>query len=90
MAKGSVVGQQCCDIKITEGVPSAVLGNEFTDIMVNKPECCEVVLQTSAGNITLKKSLYLYNKEFKCPLKLDGVTHVGCDESDVWITLINE
>ena len=91
MATGSVSAQGCCNPLIVESDPTgAVIGSEFTDIMVNMKPCCTVELTTSAGKITLKPPMVLYSKEFKCALTLESVAVTGCDTSDVWITLIKE
>ena len=63
----------CSDIEICEPVIEDFLGNnapdiQFDSIQVIIPKCCEIVITTSAGTITIpaQESKFVFNKSFDC------------------------
>lgn len=91
MALGTVAKRDCCEIKITEGAADSVdiINEPFHSLKINKPSCCNVVVTTSAGVLTLRKPEVLFGYDFKCPITIESVEVTDCDPENVYLTLIH-
>ena len=62
---------------------------ECTSFAVTKPDCCDVVVETSIGVIPIPAGVTSYaTQAYKEPFVVTAVSAVGigCDPADVWVT----
>lgn len=66
--------------------------DEFHCYNINKPACCVIKIETSAGEVTLPRKLTTYSACFDCLVTDFKVTIVSgdCKESDIWVDLIKK
>lgn len=59
-----------------------------TSFVITKPDCCKILVTTSAGTFTLReKETYYATTDFKCPITVTGITIVSgtCSSADIHI-----
>ena len=59
-----------------------------TSFVITKPDCCKVLVATSAGSFTLREKETQYSTtDFKCPITITGITIVSgtCSLADIHI-----
>ena len=59
-----------------------------TSFVITKPDCCKILVTTSAGTFTLReKETYYATTDFKCPITVTGITIVSgtCSLADIHI-----
>ena len=59
-----------------------------TSFVITKPDCCKILVSTSAGTFTLReKETYYATTDFKCTITITGITIVSgtCSLADIHI-----